>query len=90
MKDFLKDLWANNKKDIFQVLVMVILFVWALLSMQRCSTLKLNYETAQNNIVALTDSLEYYHKHSGLKFSFFDIIFNSIKISKISILISCN
>ena len=56
MKDFLKDLWANNKKDIFQVLVMVILFVWALLSMQRCSTLKLNYETAQNNIVALTDS----------------------------------
>ena len=65
MKDFLKDLWANNKKDIFQVLVMVILFVWALLSMQRCSTLKLNYETAQNNIVALTDSLEYYECKTG-------------------------
>ena len=60
MKDFLKDLWENNKKDILQVLVMVILFVWALLSMQRCSTLKLNYETVQNNIVALTEDGELY------------------------------
>ena len=65
MKDLLKDLWENNKKDIFQVLVMVILFVWALISMQRCSVLKHNYETAQNNIVALTDSIEYYECKTG-------------------------
>ena len=65
MKDFLKDLWHNNKKDIFQVLLMLILFVWALLSMQRCSTMKLNYETSQNNIVALTDSIEYYESKTG-------------------------
>ena len=65
MKDLLKDLWTNNKKDIFQVLVMVILFVWALLSMQRCSIMKHNYETAQNNIVALTDSIEYYECKTG-------------------------
>ena len=65
MKDILKDLWTNNKKDIFQVLVMVILFVWALLSMQRCSMMKHNYETAQNNIVALTDSIEYYECKTG-------------------------
>lgn len=65
MKDFFKDLWQNHKKDIFQVLVMVILFVWALLSMQRCSTMKLNYETSQNNIVALTDSIEYYESKTG-------------------------
>ena len=50
MKDFFKGFWEENKKDIFQVLIMIILFVWALLSMQRCSTMKLNYETAQNNI----------------------------------------
>ena len=65
MKDLLKDLWTNNKKDIFQVLVMVILFVWALLSMQRCSIMKHNYETSQNNIVALTDSIEYYECKTG-------------------------
>ena len=65
MKDLLKPLWKNNKKDIFQVLVMVILFVWALLSMQRCSIMKHNYDTAQNNIVALTDSLEYYECKTG-------------------------
>ena len=65
MKDILKDLWTNNKKDIFQVLVMIILFVWALISMQRCSIMKHNYDTAQNNIVALTDSLEYYECKTG-------------------------
>ena len=65
MKDFLKNLWKDNKKDIFQVLVMIILFVWALLSMEKCSTMKLNYETAQNNIVALTDSIEYYECKTG-------------------------
>ena len=65
MKDILKYLWTNNKKDIFQVLVMVILFVWALISMQRCSVLKHNYDTAQNNIVALTDSIEYYECKTG-------------------------
>ena len=65
MKDLLKNLWTNNKKDIFQVLVMVILFVWALLSMQRCSIMKHNYDTAQNNIVALTDSIEYYECKTG-------------------------
>lgn len=65
MKDFLKYLWENNKKDIFQVLLIVILFVWALISMQRCSVLKHNYETAQNNIVALTDSIEYYECKTG-------------------------
>ena len=48
MIDFLKDLWKDNKKDIFQVLVMLILFIWALLSMQRCSMMKLNYETSKN------------------------------------------
>ena len=65
MKDFLKNLWENNKKDIFQVFVMVILFVWALISMQRCSIMKHNYETSQNNIVALTDSIEYYECKTG-------------------------
>ena len=65
MKDLLKDLWANNKKDIFQVLVMIILFIWAVISMQRCSVLKHNYDTAQNNIVALTDSIEYYECKTG-------------------------
>ena len=65
MKDFFKDLWQNHKKDIFQVLLMIILFVWALISMQRCSTMKLNYETSQNNIVALTDSIEYYESKTG-------------------------
>lgn len=65
MKDFLKDLWANNKKDIFQVLIMIILFIWALISMQRCSVLKHNCDTAQNNIVALTDSIEYYECKTG-------------------------
>ena len=64
-KDFLKNLWVNNKKDIFQVLIMIILFVWALLSMQRCSTMKFEYNTAQNNIVALTDSIEYYESKTG-------------------------
>ena len=64
-KDFLKNLWMNHKKDIFQVLIMIILFVWALLSMQRCSTMKLEYNTAQNNIVALTDSIEYYESKTG-------------------------
>ena len=65
MIDFLKELWKDNKKDIFQVLVMIILFVWALISMQRCAVLKHNYETAQNNIVALTDSIEYYECKTG-------------------------
>ena len=65
MKDFFKDLLPDNKKDIFQVLVMLILFIWALVSMQRCSKMKLNYETCQNNIVALTDSLEYYESKTG-------------------------
>ena len=65
MKDFFKGFWEENKKDIFQVLIMVILFVWALLSMQRCSTMKLKYETVQNNIVALTDSIEYYECKNG-------------------------
>ena len=65
MKDFFKGFWEENKKDIFQVLIMIILFVWALLSMQRCSTMKLNYETVQNNIVALTDSIEYYECKTG-------------------------
>lgn len=65
MKDFLKNLWENNKKDIFQVLVMIVLFAWALISMQRCSVLKHNYETSQNNIFALTDSIEYYECKTG-------------------------
>ena len=65
MKDLLKTLWENNKKDILQVLLMVILFVWALISMQRCSIMKHNYDTAQNNIVALTDSIEYYECKTG-------------------------
>ena len=65
MKDFIKDLWQNNKKDIFQVLLMLILFIWALLSMQRCSIMKHNYDTVQNNIVALTDSIEYYECKTG-------------------------
>ena len=65
MKDFLKNLWENNKKDILQFLVMIVLFVWALLSMQRCSIMKHNYETTQNNIVALTDSIEYYECKTG-------------------------
>ena len=65
MKDFLKNLWENNKKDILQFLVMIILFVWALISMQRCSIMKHNYETSQNNIVALTDSIEYYECKTG-------------------------
>ena len=65
MKDLLKDLWENNKKDLFQVLVMIILFIWAVISMQRCSVLKHNYDTAQNNIVALTDSIEYYESKTG-------------------------
>ena len=65
MKDFLKYLWENNKKDIFQVLLIVILFVWALISMQRCSIMKHNYDTVQNNIVALTDSIEYYECKTG-------------------------
>ena len=65
MKDFLKNLWENNKKDILQFLVMIVLFVWALISMQRCSIMKHNYDTAQNNIVALTDSIEYYECKTG-------------------------
>ena len=65
MKDLLKNLWENNKKDILQFLVMIVLFVWALLSMQRCSIMKHNYETTQNNIVALTDSIEYYECKTG-------------------------
>ena len=65
MKDFLKNLWENNKKDILQFLVMIVLFVWALISMQRCSIMKHNYETSQNNIVALTDSIEYYECKTG-------------------------
>ena len=65
MGDFFKDLWANNKRTIIEVLGMIILFVWALTSMQRCSTMKLEYNTAQNNIVALTDSIEYYESKTG-------------------------
>ena len=65
MKDFFKDLWENNKRTIIEVLVMIILFVWALSSMQRCSIMKLEYNTAQNNIVALTDSIEYYETKTG-------------------------
>lgn len=65
MGDFFKDLWENNKRTIIEVLVMIILFVWALTSMQRCSTMKLEYNTAQNNIVALTDSIEYYESKTG-------------------------
>ena len=65
MKDFLKNLWENNKKDILQFLVMIVLFVWALISMQRCSIMKHNYDTVQNNIVALTDSIEYYECKTG-------------------------
>jgi len=65
MGDFFKDLWENNKRTIIEVLCMIILFVWALTSMQRCSTMKLNYETSQNNIVALTDSIEYYESMNG-------------------------
>jgi cell division protein FtsB len=65
MGDFFKDLWTNNKRTIIEVLGMIILFVWALLSMQRCSTMKLEYNTAQNNIVALTDSIEYYESKTG-------------------------
>lgn len=65
MKDFFKDLWENNKRTIIEVLIMIILFVWALTSMQRCSTMKLEYNTAQNNIVALTDSIEYYETKTG-------------------------
>lgn len=65
MKYFLKNLWENNKKDILQFLVMIVLFVWAVISMQRCSMMKHNYETAQNNIVALTDSIEYYECKTG-------------------------
>lgn len=65
MGDFFKDLWENNKRTIIEVLVMIILFVWALTSMQRCSTMKLEYNTAQNNIVALTDSIEYYETKTG-------------------------
>ena len=65
MKDFFKDLWENNKRTVIEVLVMIILFVWALSSMQRCSTMKLEYNTAQNNIVALTDSIGYYESKTG-------------------------
>lgn len=65
MKDFFKDLWENNKRTVIEVLVMIILFVWALTSMQRCSTMKLEYHTAQNNIVALTDSIGYYESKTG-------------------------
>lgn len=65
MKDFFKDLWENNKRTIIEVLVMIILFVWALTSMQRCSTMKLEYNTAQNNIVALTDSITYFESKTG-------------------------
>lgn len=65
MGDFFKDLWENNKRTIIEVLGMIILFVWALTSMQRCSTMKLEYNTAQNNIVALTDSIEYYESKTG-------------------------
>ena len=65
MGDFFKDLWENNKRTIIEVLCMIILFVWALTSMQRCSTMKLEYNTAQNNIVALTDSIEYYESKTG-------------------------
>ena len=65
MKDFFKDLWENNKRTVIEVLVMIILFVWALTSMQRCSTMKLEYNTAQNNIVALTDSIGYYESKTG-------------------------
>jgi hypothetical protein len=65
MGDFFKDLWENNKRTIVEVLAMIILFVWALTSMQRCSTMKLEYNTAQNNIVALTDSIEYYESKTG-------------------------
>lgn len=65
MGDFFKDLWENNKRTIVEVLAMIILFVWALTSMQRCSTMKLEYNTAQNNIVALTDSITYYESKTG-------------------------
>jgi hypothetical protein len=65
MGDFFKDLWENNKRTIVEVLCLIILFVWALMSMQRCSTMKLEYNTAQNNIVALTDSIEYYESKTG-------------------------
>ena len=65
MKDFFKDLWENNKRTVIEVLVMIILFVWALSSMQRCSTMKLEYNTAKNNIVALTDSIGYYESKTG-------------------------
>ena len=65
MGDFFKDLWENNKRTIIEVLGMIILFVWALTSMQRCSTMKLEYNTAQNNIVALTDSITYYESKTG-------------------------
>lgn len=65
MGDFFKDLWENNKRTIIEVLVMIILFVWALTSMQRCSTMKLEYNTAKNNIVALTDSITYYESTTG-------------------------
>ena len=65
MNDFFKDLWENNKRTIIEVLVMILLFVWALSSMQRCSTMKLEYNTAQNNIVALTDSITYFESKTG-------------------------
>ena len=65
MKDFLKNLWENNKKGRLQFIVMIVLFVWALISMQRCLIMKHNYDTAQNNIVALTDSIEYYECKTG-------------------------
>lgn len=65
IKDFLKDLWVNHKKDIIQFLLMFILVIWAIMSMQRCSTMKEEYKAAANNIIALTDSIEYYEAKTG-------------------------
>ena len=65
IKEYFKDLWENHKRDIFEALVLVILLSWAILSMQRCSNMKLERDVAQNNIVALTDSVQYYQTTNG-------------------------
>lgn len=63
--DFFKDLWVNHKKDIIEVIIMICLLVWALLSMQKCSDNRNELDIAKNNIVAITDTATYYKAKNG-------------------------
>lgn len=60
IKEFIKTLWDNHKKDIIYLSIVIIMVCWAISSMNACTNQLQESKRLEHNLIAQINDIEYY------------------------------